>query len=234
MPCPDPAPPRAILLDIEGTTTPLSFVAETLFPYARRRGPDFIRAHAHDPEIRDALRDLQREAEPPIAPADTDRTIAFFQHLIDIDRKSTPLKGIQGHIWREGYAQGDLLSIVFDDVPPAFTRWRARGITLAIYSSGSVLAQQQLFAQTQHGDLTPSLAAYFDTTTGPKRDPDSYTTIAAALQLPPASILFLSDVTAELDTAHTAGLRTALALRPGNPPQPPNPYPAIHSFDELF
>jgi enolase-phosphatase E1 len=137
---------------------------------------------------------------------------------MDQDRKSTPLKSLQGKIWEEGYRSGELRSQVFDDVPPAFERWNKEQKLVCIYSSGSVLAQKLLFAYTNAGDLTKYIFNYFDTTIGSKVESGSYLAIAGRLGLPPAEIVFASDVVAELDAAHAAGLRTVCVVRPGNRP----------------
>lgn len=149
------------------------------------------------------------------------------------DRKSTGLKSLQGKIWEEGYRSGELRSEVYPDVRPALERWRGQGLDIAIFSSGSVQAQQSLFRHTTAGDLTRFIRAYFDTTTGPKHAPESYTRIAASLECTPPKVLFLSDVAAELDAARAAGLRTGLCVRqPGSVP-PSGPHPTIHAFDEI-
>jgi enolase-phosphatase E1 len=142
------------------------------------------------------------------------------------------LKSLQGKIWRQGYEDGTLQAQVFADVAPAFERWRERGLRISIFSSGSVLAQQLLFAHTEVGDLTPFIESYFDTGVGKKDEAESYRRIAEAMRLEPRQILFISDVVAELDAANQAGMKTILAIRPGNEPQPQQ-YPSIRSFDEL-
>jgi enolase-phosphatase E1 len=234
---------RAVLLDIEGTTTPLDFVTETLFPYARQHGRQFLLSHA-DEEIQAALQQLrrdnpedQRDGAPVIeegSPAAIEATIHYYFWLMDRDRKSTALKTIQGRIWQQGYAQGELQSMVFPDVRPALEWWRAQGRRTAIYSSGSVLAQQQLFRHTIQGDLTPWIDAYFDTRVGPKQGVESYHTIAQALEFSPREVLFVSDVVSELEAAKTAGMRTALSVRSGfSMSGPETVHPVIHSFDEL-
>lgn len=233
-----------MLLDIEGTTTPISFVTEVLFPYARQRGREFILNHLADHEIMAALAQLQadnlsdRDAGAPAIDGQSeeviDETIGYYLWLIDMDRKSTPLKTIQGRIWEEGYMRGELHSTIFPDVSPALKRWRQQGRITAIYSSGSVLAQQQLFRHTAQGDLTPFIEAYFDTHTGNKKQSDSYRKIAGNLRLSAKEILFVSDAIAELDAAATAGMMTALCVRPGNPPHPEETaHRVIHSFEEL-
>jgi len=198
-----------LLLDIEGTTTPIAFVTDTLFPYARARLVSF----------------LSREGR-------ADEASAFLAEM-DRDSKSTELKALQGRIWEDGYRSGELTGTVFDDVPRAFGRWQSAGTPIAIFSSGSVLAQQWLFRRSSAGDLTPFISQYFDTEVGPKRDPASYARIAATVALPPSSITFVSDVVAELDAARAAGMQTIMSLRPGNHPQPPHDHRVVHSFDEI-
>ncbi len=207
------APVRAILTDIEGTTSDIRFVREVLFPYARRRLPAWVAAHAAQPEVAHWLDEAAREAG---LPADTplDRRAGQLQEWIDADRKSTALKALQGMIWREGYADGAFRAHVYADVAPALRDWRARGLALYVYSSGSVEAQKLFFAHSEAGDLTPLFDGYFDTGTGPKRESASYVRIAAAIGLDPACILFLSDVVEELDVARAAGLRTTWLCRP--------------------
>jgi enolase-phosphatase E1 len=239
-----PDPPGALLLDIEGTTTPVDFVTRVLFPYARERVKDFLLRRAS--EVRDDLARLFSEQEaderggqspPPWragSPAETiDSATAYVHWLMDRDRKSTALKALQGRIWEEGYQAGHLRGQVYPDVPRAFARWRAQGRDLAIFSSGSVLAQKLLFSRSEAGDLTPFLRAYFDTTTGAKVEAESYRKIARALGQAPEAVLFLSDVTAELDAARCAGMATALCVRAGNPPPSPD-HSAVRSFDEVL
>jgi enolase-phosphatase E1 len=237
--------PRAILLDIEGTTTPIDFVKDTLFPYARERGREFILNHLEDNEIQMAIRQLQadnvsdRAAGGPAIQGDSsdaiEQTIDYYLWLIDEDRKSTGLKTIQGRIWEEGYARGELQSSVFPDVLPALERWHQQRRVTAIYSSGSVLAQQLLFRHTIQGDLTPLIGAYFDTRVGNKKQADSYTKIAGNLALSTSEVLFVSDVVSELDAALEAGMMAALCVRPGNTPLQPyeTGYLIIHSFEQL-
>jgi enolase-phosphatase E1 len=210
---------RAILLDIEGTTTPVSFVYETLFPFARRRLRPYLSAHWEREDIRDDVARLRAEGEIESVD-DLDSAVAGFERLMDEDRKSTALKSLQGKIWEEGYRTGELRGEVYADVPRAFERWRSEGRTLAIFSSGSILAQKLIFGQTNYGNLTGYLSAYFDTTTGPKRDPESYRRIALTLGFEPDQILFYSDVAAELDAAREAGMQTALCVREGETPTP--------------
>ena len=233
-----------ILLDIEGTTTPIDFVYKTLFPFARSRVKDYLGGAWDEPEVQTDLEQLRAERaadaaqglDPPAIECESlterlESTVAYIHWLMDRDRKSTPLKAIQGRIWREGYESGELLGEVFDDVPPAFARWRRQNKLICIYSSGSALAQKLLFAHTTAGDLTQYICRYFDTTVGHKIEADSYRRIAEELRLTPADTIFISDAVAELDAARAAGMKTILALRPGNRPvEPPLAHPAVTSF----
>src|SRR6185436_4028620 len=234
---------RGILLDIEGTTTPISFVHEVLFPYARSRVKDFLTTNWHYAEVISdvALLRQEQEAESEVtlrnfAPAadQIEATSNYVQWLIDQDRKSTGLKSLQGKIWKQGYLDGTLAAPLFADVRPALERLHQNGITIAIFSSGSVLAQQLLFAHTEAGDITTLIDVYFDTTTGPKTAGESYRKIAAQLQHRPADILFVSDVAGELEAAKEAAMQTLLCIRPGNPRQSCPANPAIHSFAEIL
>ena len=237
---------RAILLDIEGTTTPIVFVHDVLFPFARAHADAYLRTHGFSDELRRTLARLRDEhaaespgaSGPPVwidAAADTTRrsALAYVFWLMDRDRKSRGLKELQGLIWDEGYRSGHLQGTVFGDVPAALERWARAHLDVRIFSSGSVLAQQLLFRTVATGDLTPLLHGYFDTAVGPKTSPGSYRTIADAFAVPSANILFVSDVVAELDAARTAGLRTLLAIRPGNPPQSDHTHPSIRRFDDI-
>jgi enolase-phosphatase E1 len=228
---------KAILLDIEGTTTPIDFVHKTLFPFAKERIADFVNANFAD--LADEIVQLASEnssdpeygaALDPASPASVTR---YLEYMIDQDRKSTPLKSIQGKIWRGGYENGELKSQVFADVPKAMERWQAARKTVSIYSSGSVLAQQLMFRYTDHGDLTPSILSYFDTTTGPKREPESYRSIVNELGLRFADILFVSDIVAELDAAKTAGCETALCIRDRSEYDPDSIHRIVQNFDAL-
>jgi len=230
---------RAILLDIEGTTTPIAFVHEVLFSYARTHVRDFLTSNADSAEVRADVAVLREEHAADVEnnnqpPAIDEGVAVYVEWLIERDRKSTGLKSLQGKIWRRGYADGSLKSQVYDDVAPAFERWRAKGLSVNIFSSGSVLAQQLLFAHTNAGDLTKFIENYFDTNVGKKGEAESYRRIAEALRLRAGDVLFISDVVAELDAASEAGMQALLSIRPGNPPQNnTDRYRAIHSFDEI-
>jgi enolase-phosphatase E1 len=237
-----PPEARALLVDIEGTTTPISFVHDVLFPFARAHLRGFLRDERSSEQIRSTLSRLkqehQRDEQPPPWPGgidDIDAAARYAEWLMDRDRKSPALKSLQGEIWDRGYRDGRLRGAVFDDVRPAFERWTARGFRIHIFSSGSVLAQRWLFATTNAGDLTQFISGYFDTGVGAKTDPDSYRRIAEAVKLQPRALLFISDVTRELDAARTAGVHAWLAERPGNAPSPDGgTYPRITTFDEVL
>ena len=202
---------RAIVTDIEGTTSAISFVHDVLFPYARRELPDYVRANGDHSEISALLDDVRQESGEP--DASVDRVTDILLGWIDEDRKATPLKTLQGHIWRHGYENGDFTGHVYDDAVDRLRRWSVEGTRLFVYSSGSVAAQQLLFGYSDAGDLTPLFEGYFDTGTGHKKEPESYRNIVAAIGLPAGEILFLSDVAEELDAADVAGMQTWQLVR---------------------
>lgn len=232
---------RSILLDIEGTTTPIDFVYQTLFPFARRHIRVYLQEHWMEEGLQTDLAllraehatDMQQGLNPPVLQMDVDSVTVYIHWLMDQDRKSTPLKSLQGKLWQEGYESSELLSVVFDDVPPSLKRWHHQGKHIYIYSSGSVLAQKLLFGYTAFGDLTPLLNGYFDTTIGAKTETESYRRIATSIGQSPDAILFVSDVVKELIAASEAGMQCALSLRAGNHPQPANAFQPINSFDAL-
>jgi enolase-phosphatase E1 len=224
---------RALLLDIEGTTTPIEFVHQVLFPYARAHAAEYLARNQDSADVLEALALLrdERAAEVRLKPDTTYVVLEYVYSLMDRDKKSPGLKALQGLIWQDGYTSGELRGQVYPDVVPAFERWRARGLGIYIYSSGSVLAQQLLFGSTEAGDLTAFLKGYFDTSVGPKVSPDSYCVIAARIHVPPQEILFVSDVRGELDAARTSGMRTALCVRgSGDGPPGSASHPVIRSF----
>ena len=249
---------RCILLDIEGTTCPVSFVASVLFPYARERLASYLETNQEDPEVQTLLAATQAAfaADPnpevqalrqgfPIPghqpagqqqlPAGETQSplVAYLQWLIDHDIKFPALKELQGRIWASGYASGDLVAPLFDDVAPTLQRWHRDGYQLAVYSSGSVAAQQLLYRHSQNGNLEELFSHWFDTRIGPKQAADSYSAIAAALQLEPAEILFVSDALAEIEAAHRIGIAVNFSDREGNPGRAPGPFNAIQSLVEI-
>ena len=211
---------RGILLDVEGTTSSISFVYDVLFAFARQHVGDFLWQHRLDPAVQAAAAVLATEtgaADATLAdPAGTTRLALAAIDLMNRDVKSTPLKALQGMIWRSGFDSGELVSHVFEDVPETLAQWADSGLDVRIYSSGSIDAQKLFFSHTCAGDLTPHLRGHYDTTTGPKREAASYRAIAADMGMEPREILFISDVGEELDAARQAGMATALAIRPGN------------------
>jgi enolase-phosphatase E1 len=204
---------KAILTDIEGTTSAVSFVFDVLFPYAARHLPDFVRQQAQRADVArqiDAVR--QDSAEPG---ADVERVIEILLGWIAEDRKATPLKALQGMVWEQGYQAGQLKGHVYPDAVDALKRWHQAGYQLFVYSSGSIQAQKLIFGCSEAGDLTPLFSGYFDTTSGPKREAQSYQRITQAIGCEPAQILFLSDIVQELDAARGAGMATCGLVREG-------------------
>ena len=247
MPLFDETQVRAILLDIEGTTTPVDFVTKTLFPYASRKLETFLRQNAANPEIRALTQDLRAQhdaderngSKPPGWRNDSEEkrvrsSAAYGQWLIARDSKCTPLKTLQGKIWEQGYASGELQGEVYRDVPAAFERWKRRGKKICIYSSGSVLAQRLLFGSVATGDLTPYIAAFFDTQVGAKADAESYRKIAASVSFAPRQILFLSDAIKEIDAARGAGMQALLCERKARPTTQSGEDKVIHDFNSIF
>ncbi len=234
-----------ILLDIEGTTTSISFVYERLFPYAKQNVMPFLRQRWNDAEVVDAvsaLRELsERDVESgkgttTIPPEGTDAAIvrdAVVKNVLKqmaTDRKTTALKVLQGLVWREGYNSGDLKGHFYADVPDAFRIWHSRGDKIYIYSSGSVAAQKLLFENAEVGDLTSFLSGHFDTTTGPKKESGSYTTIAESIGEDPGECLFLTDNLHEARAAREAGMKAVLTVRPGNHDLPEHDFETVKSF----
>ncbi len=212
---------RALVTDIEGTTTPVTFVKDVLFPYARARLPAYVRSRPDDADVRALVAQTGSE----------DAALAQLLAWMDADAKVTALKAIQGTLWAAGYADGSLRAPVYPDVPPALRAWRAAGTTLAVFSSGSVPAQHLLFGHTTEGDLRPLFSGWYDTTVGSKREAAAYHAIAADLRAPAAEVTFLSDVEAELDAAAAAGWVTVLVARDGQAPS--GRHRVVASFAEL-
>lgn len=228
-------PIRAIVTDIEGTTSSISFVKDVLFPYARRALPAFVKARGQEPAVRRWLDAVATE----VGGACSDATVVeVLQGWIDQDRKHTALKALQGMIWAEGYRHADFTAHIYPDAAAALRRWREAGLPLYVYSSGSVPAQRLFFGHSDAGDLTPLFSGWFDTEIGGKREASSYAHIAEAIGLPSERILFLSDVIEELDAARDAGLHTTLVDRREDYPQPrlgeaTHGHPRVESFAEV-
>jgi enolase-phosphatase E1 len=235
---------HGILLDIEGTTSPMDFVYQVLFPFVRAHLKDYLRRNADSEELWRGLSRLREEylqqalGPPEWADASVGEQIEAVANyvfwLMDRDHKSTELKSLQGKIWQQGYVTGELKSQVFQDVPPALGYWKNKNLDVRIFSSGSVLAQRLFFANTEVGNLTHFLEGYFDTNIGSKSDQESYRRIANEFHLKAVEVLFISDMTAELDAAKRAGMQTLLCVRPGNVPQPEkHGHVIIGSFGEI-
>lgn len=245
---------RCILLDIEGTTCPVSFVASVLFPYARERLASYLDTNHGDPQVQELLaatqaalavdpnpevQALQQVSPIPanqeqLQPEQTNAPlVAYLQWLIDHDIKFPALKELQGRIWASGYACGDLVAPLFDDVAPTLRRWHRDGYQLAVYSSGSVAAQQLLYRHSNNGNLEGLFSHWFDTRTGPKQQSASYGAIAKMLMLEPAQILFVSDAIAELEAANAVGMAVHFSDREGNPARAPGPFMAIKSLADI-
>ena len=236
----------AILLDIEGTTTPIDFVTKVLFPYASRKLESFLRRKIDDPGIRSCLeafreqraQDVKAGLDVPAWPQDSAESeiagaTAYGRWLMSRDSKLAALKTLQGMIWLEGYRMGVLKGEVYRDVPPALVRWRGQGKRIYIYSSGSILAQRLLFGSTAFGDLTKYLDGFFDTKVGAKSDTSSYREITKQAGVAADRVLFLSDVTKELAAAMSAGMHVALVVRViGEPPS--SDFEVVPSFESLF
>ena len=238
---------RTILLDIEGTTTPIDFVTKTLFPYASQKLEVFLRENVADAEVRALVEDLRAqhgldersELKPPSWRDDSEEerlrsSAAYGQWLIARDSKCTPLKALQGKIWQAGYASGELRGEVFPDVPVAFERWKRQGKKICIYSSGSELAQQLLFGSVATGDLTPYISAFFDTRVGAKAEPESYKKIAEAVSCETRHFLFVSDAVKEIEAGRSAEMQAVLCVREGHSNAAGTSAQMIPDFNGIF
>lgn len=236
-----------VLLDIEGTTSSISFVTEVLFPFARSHAPAYLQEHWTAPELQDALRLMAIDAKHPTthewflshsATSETQQQTVVMEEvtrLMDGDVKATGLKALQGLIWRSGFESGELQAHVYDEVPGAIRRWRQLGLDVRIYSSGSIAAQKLFFAHTIAGNLLDLFSGHYDTTMGSKKEAESYRKIAAEFGLAPERIVFVSDIAAEVEAARQAGMLAVVSLRPGNAPiSDDNPSHRIANFDSLM
>jgi enolase-phosphatase E1 len=239
-----------LLLDIEGTTCPVSFVADHLFPYASAQLGNYLNNHRQEAVVQELLeqvlqawrQDPSEEARRLLfshgGPNKVDRNelpalVDYLQMQIRNDRKLTPLKELQGMIWTQGYGDGDLQAPLFEDVPEALRRWHRQGLVLAVYSSGSVSAQKLLYGHTSVGDLSSLISHWFDTRIGAKTEAKSYAAVAAAMDCDPASVLFISDRLAELEAASAEGMAVLFSDRPGNPERVPGSFERIRNFKEV-
>lgn len=234
-----------VLLDIEGTTCPVHFVAEQLFPYASQRLEGFIRQHSQEPAVSLLLEAVEQgwqansNASAQQLWADSQdkdlplRVVPYLQWLIANDVKFSPLKDLQGMIWHEGYERGEIVAPLFADVAPALRRWRHQGLILGVYSSGSVAAQQLLYQHSSDGDLRDLFSHWFDTRTGAKQQPQSYTAIAKAMGTEAQQVLFVSDSLAELEAAQQVGMTVLFSWRQGNPGQESGSFERISDYSQL-
>ena len=236
-----------LLLDIEGTTCPASFVSDVLFPFAKQKLSHYIKQHwhktPHNKPIQAAMKEWLDDQSPESMQIKQQATkgdneeiealIQYLKHLINIDKKSTALKDLQGKIWEHGYSNGDLKSQLFPETAECLREWREQGITLSVYSSGSIQAQKLLYRHSSNGDLEDLFSHWFDTHTGPKKSTGSYTTIAKQLHSAPNKIWFVSDNGAECDSARLAGMHTLFSLREGNPDRDPRDHTVVQSLREV-
>lgn len=225
---------KAVVVDVEGTTSSLSFVKDVLFPYAAEHIADFVRDKRTEKPVREQLDAVAELSGLPSH--DPKPLIEQLVAWIDEDVKATPLKALQGMIWKRGYESGAYRAHVYADAVRSMRDWFEAGIELYVYSSGSVQAQQLFFEHSRYGDLRPLFRGYFDTTTGMKQETGSYLAIASAIDQPAEAILFLSDVEAELDAARAAGWQTARLLREEDYPDAKgveSAHPLFASFDDI-
>ena len=221
-------PIQAVLCDIEGTTSSLSFVHDVLFPLSYERMEDFIKQNWEEDLIRQEIQQIKSQT----GKTEPDEIITTLRSWITEDRKEGALKSIQGKIWKDEFESGRIRGHVYPDVPPNFRKWHNSGVQICIFSSGSIEAQKLLFCYSDAGDLSQFISSHFDTRTGPKKEPSSYKNIASELSLPPENILFLSDIQSELDAARRAGMHTTQVLREGVIPNWSR-HSKADSFDEI-
>ncbi len=218
---------KAVIVDIEGTISPIEFVKEVLFPYSYEKLPEFLKENRENPEIARQIEEVKKNyLKDPQAPLEA--VAETLRTWIREDKKYTPLKAIQGFIWEEGYRTGQFKAPVYDDAFEKMNQWK-KSLPLYVYSSGSIKAQKLFFAHTDKGDITSLFAGFFDTTTGNKKEPASYRKIAEEIRQPPEGILFITDSTAEVEAARSAGIRAVLIDRYSNP----TPAGAISTFYQV-
>ena len=236
-----------LLLDIEGTTCPVSFVSEVLFPYAKQSLSSYLNDHEEDPDLKNILQAADREWDADPSPDSINRRQAsrkqnlnfidsikvYFEHLINIDGKSTALKDLQGKIWNNGYKRGEIKSHLYDETTECLRRWHSRKMSLSVYSSGSIQAQKLLYRHTKGGDLVHLFDHWFDTHTGNKKEANSYHKIATKINTNSSNILFISDNGAECDSAKASGMKVLFSLRDGNPDQNPRGHRVIKTLNDV-
>lgn len=224
---------KYIMTDVEGTTTSISFVHETLFPFAKRRLADFCKENAQSDIVKDALALTKETVKAEENKEINDQeAIDKLLYWISSDRKHPALKSLQGYIWEEGYKSGEVKGHIYNDVVPAFQKWINAGFTLGVYSSGSVKAQHLIYEYSEKGNLRPYLSFHFDTKVGHKREVKSYENIVKELNTTPESILFLSDIKEELDAAREVGLKTIQLVRQNDVVT--GDHQIVNNFSEIF
>ncbi len=224
---------QGILLDVEGTTSAVAYVYDEMFPFARKHMRAYIGRNWHNKSFAQVVEQLAADANDKDANFSPDMLAAAAERLMDADVKATGLKQLQGLVWEAGFRSGALVAHVYDDVAPQLKAWHQAGLGIRIYSSGSVHSQRLFFGHTVAGDLLPLVEGHYDTTTGPKREAESYRIIASDWGLAAEQIIFLSDIPQELAAAGEAGMKVALVNRPGNASVDDHDFPVINSFDEL-
>lgn len=237
-----------LLLDIEGTTCPVSFVTDILFPFAKQELSRYVKQNEKDHSSNKTIQAAKNEWTEDQSPesmdlkkqvtlqeiSESEGLIQYLKHLIAIDKKSTALKDLQGKIWESGYRKGALKAEMFPEAAECLQQWHQQGVALCVYSSGSIQAQKLLYRHTSEGSLEPLISHWFDTHTGPKKSKESYTSIAQTLRVSPDNIWFVSDNGAECDAARLAGMHTLFSLRDGNPDRDPREHTVIKSLREVI
>jgi len=220
---------KALLLDVEGTVAPLTFVKEVLFPYSEKKLLSFLKERWEDPQVKKLIKEAEELSGRKLS--SPEEAEELFREWIKKDLKVAPLKEIQGHVWEEGFKRGELKAPLYRDACKKIKEWHGKGYRLFVYSSGSVKAQKLFFSHTECGDLTPYFEGFFDTRTGLKKEKTSYEKIAQKIGLPPSEVLFVSDNPEELRAAKEAGMKVVQSVREGVEPSPE--FPQIRSFEEI-
>ncbi len=222
---------KAIITDIEGTITPISFVKDVLFPYSNQKIESFIKENLNNPEVLKILKDIKNIENKELT---LDEIISTLKKWIEEDKKITPLKEIQGLIWEEGYKTGQLEGYIYPDAYKNLKLWFDNGLKIYVYSSGSVKAQKLLFSNTNYGDINYLFSGYFDTNIGNKKNKESYLKIAKEINISPENIIFLSDNPDEVIAAAQSGMKVIRLVRPNDAQYIDNfPYLQVESFDEI-
>jgi len=222
---------KVILLDIEGTIAPISFVKEVLFPYSKEKLDKFLKENKDKPEIKKIIEEIEKIEGKKLS---LEEVIKILKQWIDEDKKITPLKDLQGYIWKDGFESGELKAPIYEDAMEKIKEWKNKGYKIYIYSSGSVNAQKLFFSHTNYGNILNLFDGHFDTKIGNKKEATSYLKISKEIGVNPKNIVFLSDDEKEIESANEAGLNVIKVSRKGDKPYIPNyPFKQIRSFKEL-